>query len=239
MEQVPFYVTCPVKASMHYIAEKRRGIVQALESVYANGEVPLGNYGLSLQRSFGNTIMWDNWSFGCPQIQGKVNGEAKVFFDDRIVDVNHLEDHPLLDPAFLSDHWSEINQGTLPISDQYLSALVDLSAIEGSGVRCLSHKDVGKLGEDLSLSEARKRNYIKAFLGLSEREREAYLEFQNRKHGDVIRVYFNLIDGEQKEPRGRLSQFTEVGRLNGSYYLSDGHARFFGIDQSLGRVSSR
>ncbi|MDP3728348.1 MAG: hypothetical protein Q8R18_02730, partial [bacterium] len=94
----------PLTGSMHYVPDKNQALICALESVYNATEVPFGNSGLGRQRAFGNTDVWDNWFYGCPQVQGKVDDKSMFFFDDRVVDVDHLEDHPLLNPVFLRDN---------------------------------------------------------------------------------------------------------------------------------------
>ena len=193
IQKSPFFMQGSLKASVYY-AKEERSLIKALEYVYAQNEVPLGNSGLALQRALKNGVVWNDWFYGCPQVQGKVAGKNMLFFDDRVVDVNHLDDHPLLNPSFLSDHWSEIQVGAMPVSREYLSTLVDLSRDVHSGVRALSHKDLGRINASFTLSEAKDHAYLKAFLGLSEEERKAYMKEHQARYGDSIHLWCGLSD---------------------------------------------
>ncbi|MDP3728397.1 MAG: hypothetical protein Q8R18_02990, partial [bacterium] len=169
---------------------------------------------------------------------GKVDDKSMIFFDDRVVDVDHLEDHPLLNPGFLRDNWSEMKNGSLPVSQEYFSALVELSRVEGSAVRALAHTDLGKINTSLDLYAAKDHAYLKAFLGLSEAEIKSYLQAHETKHGKNIRLYCALQDAEQEKAMGRLSVFISNSDLDGSDYLGSDVARLLGVRRGVASVAS-
>ncbi|MDP3728227.1 MAG: hypothetical protein Q8R18_02115 [bacterium] len=238
VETIAIHRSKPLTGSLHYVPDNNQALICALVSVYNAAEVPLGNSGLGRQRALGNADVWNNWFYGCPQVQGKFDDKKMIFFDDRIVDVAHLEDHPLLNPSFLHDNWSKMKNGALAVPREYFSALVELSRVEGSGVRALSHADMGTINNSFGLSEAKANAYLKNFLGLSEVEREAYLEEHKRKHGEKIYLYYALKDAEQEEAEGRLSVFSYNFNLDGISSLGYSYARLLGVRRGVASVAS-
>jgi len=203
-------------------------LIRNLESLYSADEIPVGNSGLARQRSFGNNACWKYWFFCSPQVQGKVDGEKIILFDDRPVAVDHLDDHPLLNPSFLRDHWSEMNTGALAVPRRYFSALVDLSQNSRSGVRAVLHKDFGAINPSFPLAGIENHAYLKAFLGLPDEERMAYLQEHKKRYESI---YLNCIlrDADQKNPEGRLSVFGSYDDLYGSYDLGNDCAHLLGV----------
>lgn len=237
MEEIDFMVGKSVKASMHYVRGDQ-ACIQALESVYGHGEVALGNRGLSLQRGLGNRKVWDNWFHGCPQVQTKIDGAGMILFDDRVVDVDHLEDHPLLSPYYLRDHWKRMQDGAIPAPQKYVSSLVELSRVPDSGVRALAHRDLGRMNTSFSPNKARSHPYFAAFTGLSEEERKEYLKAHEAKHGKNITLCCALQDTERETPMGRWSVFDSYDDLGGYDDLDSDLARLFGVRRGLASVAS-
>ncbi len=236
MEKIQFLGSECLEASVHYVENRFQAFIHVLESIYRENEVPEGNFCLARQRSLGNPFVLANWFYGCPQVQGRVDGEKMIFFDDRLVDGAHLEDHPLLNPSFLRDNWSSMRNGALPVSQKYFSALVDLSRAKDSGVRSLSHRNMGRINTTLTISEAKDSPYVKAFLGLSEEERRAYLQAHRTKHGETMSLRCSLDDAEQEAPMGSESSFDYVINLDGSDSLDSEDARLLATPPLQERV---
>lgn len=237
MERIAFYRSHPLQGSVHYKVGDQ-ALIDALESVYGNNEVPLGNTLLAQQRALGNMPVWSKWFYGCPQVQGTVDGERIILFDDRMVDVNHLENHPLLNPSFLRDTWRSISDGALPVSREYFMSLVELSANTNSGVRKLAHRDLKRINTLISTNVAMTNPYFAAFTGLSERERGEYLKAHEAKHGKNIGLHCALADAKKDPATGRLSVFDGNYFLSGDLDLSYGYARLFGVQASVASSSA-
>ena len=227
MEKVQFLRNQPLNGSIHY-ESGNQSLISALDSVYGNDEVVLGNVGLARQRSLGNKSVWGAWFYGCPQVQTRIDGEGIILFDDRVVDVNNLGNHPLLNPSFLKDNWSKLENGALPVRREYVSSLLDLSHIPHSGVRAVYHKDLGRINTSFLVSEAKVHPYFTAFTGLSEAERAAYLNEHAQRY-NALNLWCALDDAERGQAMGRLSVFNNNNNLNGNNNLNNDNAQLFGI----------
>ena len=236
MEKIPFY-RAPFKGTLHY-ENGIHAIIRALESCYANCDVPLGNQALARQRALRNEHAWYLSIYGCPLVQGKIDGEKVILFDDRVVDASHLEDHPLLNPAFLRDHWSSIRNGALAVPREYFSALVELSRTPASGVRKLSYRDLRGINRDIDVTEAATDLSFVAFTGLSDAEKELYLKEQRNRGSYTIVLSCTLKDAEQETPMGSLSAFNNSNVLCCSNPLNLTSALLIGVPASLASSSA-
>ena len=226
------HVPVHMKQKVHYAAGKQ-SIVAALESVYTAAEVPLNNPLFARQRALleEDSLLWQFWFYGSPQVERTVDGEQIILFDHRVVDPNNLSKHPLLNPAHLRDHWSEIDRGAIPVPNVYADSLVDLSRTAGSAVVAVSHKSLGARDREMTLTQAAQDPYFIAFMGLSEADQALYIQSHEAKHGPKIGLGYKA-DAKKEAPMGCLSVFNGDDTLTRSQ-IGMGDARFCGVQRTL------
>ena len=211
-------------------------IVKVLEECYAADHIPCSNPVLAEQRTFadGDSLFWAQYCFASPIIGAR----GQVLFDHRRVDPRSLADHPLLNPAYLSDNWNKMQKGALPVPSAYVDALADLARAETQDpltgrrlawsvpLNTIKEQGINDVG---SVSNAGNTQFATAFLGLMGKERPSYLSRHKEVRGDRIVLWYHLDDASQEDALGRVSVFNYSNDLIGDGNLGNKNARLFGV----------